>query len=78
MEHNKAKVDVCINLRAMYFRISSAKQNFNSSVFIENESKRGLVLHKNSKKMMAYEKPQKVKKHLFNLKNSHPNCKIFC
>ena len=67
MIHNKVKVDVCIDFRDMDFSMSPAKQNFNSSIFIENESKRGHVLHKNSKKMMGHKKPQKIEKHLFNL-----------
>ena len=67
MEHNKVKVDVCLDFRAMDFSMIPAKQDFNSSVFIENESERGRVLHKNSKRNMSHKKPQKIEKHRFNL-----------
>ena len=32
--------------RAMDFSMSPAKQDFNSSLFIRNESERGCILHK--------------------------------
>ena len=34
------------SFRVMDFSMIPAKQNFNSSVFIENESERGRALHK--------------------------------
>ena len=77
MEHNKAKVDVCIDFRAMYFSMSPAKQNFNPSVFIEYESERGRALHKNSKRIWVSKSHKRLRNICLIFKKFTPKLQIF-